>query len=513
MSLDEYGKKRDFDKTDEPKPMKARKKRRGLRFVVQKHDASRLHYDFRLEHDGVLLSWAVPKGPSFNPKDKRLAVQVEDHPYAYRNFEGTITAGEYGAGTVMLWDEGTWEPEGDAQEMLEKGSLKFTLEGERLKGRWALVRMKTRDADGKNWLLLKERDDFALTDGGISSFETSVRSGRTMEEIGGRRAEKKAKTRAEKTEASAKKAKQSSPPQESKTAARTRKAGKAESSDRKDDEPLELTSPEKEMYPGVTKKDVYEYYRRIAPRMMPYVQGRLASLVRCPGGTGEGCFYQKHLKENAPGIGVQEIREADGGPDEYLRVDSEAGLLSAAQLNAVEFHVWGSPADDLENANMITFDLDPDEGLDVRALRRGLKDLKSILDEIGLASFLKTSGSKGYHVVIPLNPPSGWEAAHAFARGVAQDMERKWPDRYTSDARKEERRGRIFVDWLRNARGATSVAPYSLRARDVPAVSCPIAWDEMDSVGPRDITIRDVFRRRKNPWKEYFKVLQKLPDI
>jgi bifunctional non-homologous end joining protein LigD len=276
------------------------------------------------------------------------------------------------------------------------------------------------------------------------------------------------------------------------------------------DRALPLTSPGKEMYPGVSKKDVMDYYRKIAPRLLPFVKGRLASLVRCPSGTDEQCFYQKHLQEKVPGLGETELREADGDLAGYLAVEDEDGILNAVQLNTIEFHVWGSRLETLEKPDTVVFDLDPDDGLDLQAVRRGIRDLKGILDEIGLTSYLKTSGSKGYHVVIPLNPAAQWDTVRDFARRVAEAMEEKWPDRYTSNVRKVKRKGRIFIDWIRNTRGATSVAPYSLRARDVPAVSCPISWDEMDRVAPQDITMHNIFRRRKNPWAEYFNSRQEL---
>src|SRR5882757_8961172 len=186
MSLKEYKRKRDFHKTTEPtggKPNPAT----GPRFVVQKHAASRLHYDFRLEHDGMLKSWAVPKGPSLDPSVKSLAVQVEDHPIDYRTFEGIIPQGEYGGGTVMVWDQGTWEPEVDPEKGLKEGKLKFRLHGEKLKGSWALVRMGGRAGDGgKNWLLIKHRDDEAkpLAKLDITKREPrSVLTGREMDEI------------------------------------------------------------------------------------------------------------------------------------------------------------------------------------------------------------------------------------------------------------------------------------------------------------------------------------------
>jgi bifunctional non-homologous end joining protein LigD len=157
--LEEYNRKRNFEKTWEPEG-KTQKTEEGLKFVVQHHIARRDHYDFRLEWDGTLLSWAVPKGPSYNTRDKRLSVQVEDHPLEYRNFEGTIPKGEYGGGVVMLWDEGYWEPQGNVDESLSEGSIKFILKGSRLKGKWALIRLKAKAGETKNnWLLLKEKDD------------------------------------------------------------------------------------------------------------------------------------------------------------------------------------------------------------------------------------------------------------------------------------------------------------------------------------------------------------------
>jgi bifunctional non-homologous end joining protein LigD len=169
MPLEEYSRKRDFKKTPEPPPGRIKTRKEGLSYLIQKHDATRLHYDFRLELDGVLLSWAVTKGPSLNPVNKRLAVRTEDHPLSYGTFEGTIPQGEYGGGTVMMWDEGTWEPKGDPRAGLEKGHLSFALHGERLKGGWGLIRMR---GDGKreNWLLVKENDGEARKNAANETF-------------------------------------------------------------------------------------------------------------------------------------------------------------------------------------------------------------------------------------------------------------------------------------------------------------------------------------------------------
>lgn len=183
--LKDYNQKRDFKVTSEPEGQGQPNitADSALRYVIQRHWASREHYDFRLEWNGVLHSWAVPKGPSYNPKEKRLAVMVEDHPLEYRNFEGTIPQGEYGGGTVMLWDEGWWQPLGDVEQGLAKGSLKFLLKGARLKGKWALVRLADAKAGKNNWLLIKEKDEHMQDSAGIEQFEDSIRTGRTKEEI------------------------------------------------------------------------------------------------------------------------------------------------------------------------------------------------------------------------------------------------------------------------------------------------------------------------------------------
>ena len=185
MALEEYKRKRRFEETPEPPPRIAKKP--GNRFVVQKHRATRLHYDFRLEMDGVLKSWAVPKGPSLDPADKRLAMHVEDHPVSYFDFEGTIPEGNYGAGTVMVWDVGTWEPEGDAHAMLAKGDLKFTLSGQKLKGSFVLAKMRSRrpGSKGTEWLLIKHRDDQVVPGYDIDRFDYSVLTRRTLNQIAG----------------------------------------------------------------------------------------------------------------------------------------------------------------------------------------------------------------------------------------------------------------------------------------------------------------------------------------
>ena len=247
-----------------------------------------------------------------------------------------------------------------------------------------------------------------------------------------------------------------------------------------------VTNPDKVMFgeSGITKEQMVRYYAQVAERMLPYVGGRVLSIVRCPRGVGSACFFKKHPGPGSSGIVTIDVSESDGETEEYFYLESAAGLVSEAQMDTMEFHVWGSRVDELEHPDTMVFDLDPDKGLDLEQVRRGVRDLKDLLDELSLTSFLKTSGGKGYHVVVPFEPASSWDAFRQFARRMAQVMAEKWPDRYTSNVRLAKRNGKIFIDWMRNGRGATSVAPYSLRARPGAPVSAPLAWDELDTVAP-----------------------------
>jgi bifunctional non-homologous end joining protein LigD len=800
--LSEYNQKRNFGRTLEPEGEVAAFEGR-LRFVVQHHMARRDHYDFRLEWGGALLSWAVPRGPSYDTRDKRLAVRVEDHPLEYRNFEGTIPKGEYGGGAVMLWDEGTWEPLLDVEKGLREGSLKFQLKGRRLKGRWALVRMKAKEGATKdNWLLLKERDGYVRDADGISEFTTSVRTGRTMAEIEAGEDEKNLKNpisrvdvqlarlvhavpegedwlyelkydgyrivafvegdgvrlvtrngndytdrfpsvadslsewasgramvldgemvitdaegrtdfqalqnhlrnpegknptyiafdllaldgedlrerpliqRKEALEALLKGApenlyyskhvrgngkdsflaacgaqlegiigkkadsvysgtrngdwvklkcgkrqafviggytlsdKRSSgvsslllgiymdgaliyagragtgfsetnreilekklegirrPEPPFKLAPKPRpnekitwlepemvaevhfaewteenllrqasfkglrtdvyprtvtmegadKETRPQSTAAELEKPMQtngvviegvkITNPGKVLFedPVVTKEDVVRYYADVSEHMLPYVRHRVLSIVRCPKGVSQACFYKKHPGPDSKGIVVIPVSNSDGDTEDYFYIEDAPGLISEAQMGTLEFHTWGSRVETLEKPDVMVFDLDPDEGMDLATVRQGVRDIKGVLDELSLLSYLKTSGGKGYHVVVPLQPAATWDAFHDFAKRVAEVMEQKWPDRYTSNVRKVNRKNRIFIDWIRNGRGATSIAPYSIRARKGARVSMPIAWDELDAVAPDGVTMADALARirRGDPWKGFF---------
>ena len=793
--LQKYRAKRDFTKTHEPKGERAHTKKGELRFCVQRHRARADHFDFRLEIGGVAASWAIPKGPSYNTRDKRLAMRVEDHPLAYMEFEGTIPKGEYGGGAVMLWDEGSWAPRFDPAKGLKEGSLKFTLDGVRLKGDWTLVRMKGSAERGEPWLLIKERDAFAKDAAGIGKFTRSVRSGRTMAEIaqaekhnpfgqadvmlaelveglpsdmgwvyelkydghrvlgfveGGRarlvtrngrdctaafslaaealeetlgnraavvdgemvvagedgmsdfgalqryagggkgeglcyvlfdllaldgkdvrglpllarkeklkgllagapsllkfsgHAEKMTKkdraalkekgaegvvikradapytagkcgdwlklkfrktreyviggycvsgegafksllvgyfegkelifagrvgtgfseeTRrtllnrmkgtvrenppfkrvprgyekgavwvkpalaaqvayAEVTDAGLLRqasfcglredkeigkidAEKPRAPKPSPT--RTSRAKKGENEGETADMVggICVTHPEKVMFPRekITKGDLVRYYAAAEARMLPFVKDRLMSLVCCPDGIAGETFFRRHLAGAFEGVGYAPA----GDEEDYFYLKNGRGILALAQYNGVEFHVWGSKKSSPRRLDTMVFDLDPDEGLPLSAVRRGARDLKDLLAELHLECFLKTSGGKGYHIVVPFCTGVEGSRFSAFAKEVVLLMESAYPTRYTATMSKKERAGKIFIDWQRNIAGATSVAPYSVRARAGAPVSVPIAWEELPRVSPTAFTLKNIARRLKqpDPWEDYFSV-------
>jgi bifunctional non-homologous end joining protein LigD len=796
LDIDTYNRKRNFSKTKEPKGRKLKGK--GDSFVVQKHDASRLHWDFRLELDGVLKSWAVPKGPSLDPDDKRLAMRTEDHPLDYGTFEGTIPAGEYGGGTVMLWDRGRWEPEPgkDPAKTIEEGHLHFRLEGERMQGEWVMFRLKPKPGErAEPWMLKKVTDDFAKPDEGdalVETCTTSVTTGRTMAEIasgadvwrsnrggqkGGRTKKsssappprflepqlatlvdavptgadwiheykyagyrlllsvgeggatawtRNGKDWSDKFKALVKAA-SSLPPatlidgeavalddkgkpsfqllqstlKESKGAnlafyafdllveggkdirklpnidrkerlaallkgvgppilygdhvvgkgealfqaickeggegiiskkasapyagARGRNwlkvkciqrqefvivgwseserrhgfrslllglkdgrkltyAGKVGTgfntqmindlmdimrplevaaapldvprADRKgahwlrpelvaevafteftsdgilrhpsfialrEDKPatqverempkhltraekkadrpsaaslgIAISNPDRIIYPesGATKGELADYYAAVDPLIMIDAAKRPLTLIRCPQGRGKHCFFQKH-DSGSMGEHVKHVpvKEKDGSVEDYLYVDDVRGLLACVQMGTIEFHGWGSRIKPLEKPDRLVFDLDPDVGLDFAKVREAAVRVRDLVADLGLESFPMLTGGKGIHVVIPLDASATWDKVKSFAERFSRAIAEAEPETFTANIRKAQRKGRIFLDWLRNQRGATAVLPYSARAREGAPVAAPVGWEELGGfAGGNAFTIRD----------------------
>lgn len=904
-SLREYHARRDFARTAEPKGAVGKQKTSKLRYLIQKHAARALHYDFRLEWNGVLMSWAVPKGPSENPDDKRLAVRTEDHPIEYGSFEGTIPEGEYGGGTVMLWDTGTWAPqEPDVDAQLKKGKLAFILHGKRLHGKWALVKLRKRSPKdkGNNWLLIKELDDY-MRRGGPLSIEietTSAKSGRTMDEIAqgtkvwhsdrtgsgaargdpeivagtgkpsrakaaatkrtgskkkpardrsksdppepprrrtvasaklpafvepqlatlveappagndwlheikydgyraitaiaggavaiytrkglnwtdrfgrlvpalrqlncesalldgeiavadakghtdfgalqdalstgkgsltyylfdllerdgldlrkrplterkgalrdllsdakppliysdhvigngakafakacamrlegliskqanapyhsgrtrswlkskcgfeqefviigwrpsdkagrpfsslllavregdnfryagrvgsgysgegldrlsqhfkalarktapvpdvppdiarrarfvepklvaeiafrgwtrdglvrqgsfkGLRSDKPATEVVEETPMPTRKATQPGPKAARKSAVRkssSRKSVKAKKAtkpvrlrkgsphvvthaagDTEEIAGVRITHPDRVLYPDVkiTKRDVIAHYLSIADLMLPHIADRPLSLVRAPRGVGGETFYQKHASEGWPDeFKAVSIREKSGS-DKYLCITDERGLVAAAQMGVLELHIWCSHADEVEKPDRLVFDFDPDEGLDFVHVREAAKTMRGMLEEVGLQSFPMVTGGKGVHVVVPLRRGHSWDAHREFAEALARVMAEHDPERFIATMSKAKRRGKIFVDYLRNQRGATAIAPFSTRARKGAPVAVPVSWERLarlDSAHPVAVGEVKRFMGSKDSWPGYFKLRQGLPKL
>ncbi len=278
-----------------------------------------------------------------------------------------------------------------------------------------------------------------------------------------------------------------------------------------------MTHPSRRLYPGntLTKRDLAEYYLAVAGRMLPHVRNRLLSLVRCPDGQSGECFFQKHPGSGVPdAIKIVTIKEADGKQADYLYVTDRSGLVALVQIRALEIHIWGSTLNDIERPSRLVFDLDPDEGLPFGAVRRAARGLRDRLDALGLKTFPLVTGGKGVHVVAPLDRRRSWPEVKAFARAFASLCAEDEPGRFVALASKQRRGGKVFIDYLRNERGSTAIAPYSTRARPGVPVATPVTWKELDELAapnrfkPRDIVVR--IKKRADPWPDYLKLRQSI---
>ncbi|MDB4986610.1 MAG: hypothetical protein JWN04_1788 [Myxococcaceae bacterium] len=520
-SLAKYQAMRDFARTAEPAG-DTEAKARGDSFVVQKHDASHLHYDFRLELDGVLLSWSVPKGPSLRAGERRLAVRTEDHPLDYANFEGIIPKGEYGGGTVIVWDRGSWVPEHDAHAMMKKGHLSFTLAGEKLTGRFHLVRTRRPEDKREHWLLFKGNDASASASSDIvSERPESVLSGRSVEQVAAAPGDVWHSNRAEKTVSKKTAGKKTV----SKETAGKKTVSKSSIPDPESGRrdvvqlvkrlplPFTLTNLDKVVYPenNLRKADLIAYYAAVASHALPQLGDRPLTLVRCPGGRAQKCFFQKHANDNVPDavlrIDVGEENKQSRA-EMYMAVRDLPGLLALAQMGALELHTWGCHADKVELPDQWVFDLDPDEGLPWDAVVEAALLMRTRLAAMGLDSFVKTTGGKGLHVVVPVRRRLDWDTHRNFSKAVAEALAREQPTRYLTNMRKDLRKGKLFLDWMRNGRGATAIAPYSTRAREGAPVATPVSWEELEQgIHPASFDVYGVIHRLESltvdPWQAY----------
>lgn len=528
-----YQAKRDFTKTAEPSGKARIKPAQYPRFVIQKHAATRLHYDLRLEVDGVFKSWAVTKGPSLNPRDRRLAVEVEDHPLDYGDFEGAIPQGEYGGGTVMVWDRGFWAPEGaaDPQQALRKGELKFTVAGEKLKGGWVLVRMRRNERDRRNnWLLIKHRDAYVREDGDVATEQDrSAASGRTMEEIAagknprpkpfilaGKAAASDAVWHSNRNDKAGKESRLEAVRQTTTKAAPKKIANRRRASKSQDNVVLGvvISNADKLLWPpegefvGYSKLDLARYLEEVGPWMIEHLKGRPCSIIRTPDGINAQRFFQRHAMRGMSNL--ISLANVDGDRKPYILIDRVEGLIAAAQIATVEYHPWNNQPGRPQVPGRLVFDLDPAPDVEFDAVVEAAKELKARLEKLGLETFCKTTGGKGLHVVTPLlvreRDDLGWKEAKAFARAVCSHMANDSPDRYLIVMTKKLRAGRIFLDYLRNDLTASAVAPLSPRASPGAPVSMPLSWNQVKAgLDPHRFALRaapDLLRKSK-PWQDY----------
>ena len=540
--LAEYRRKRDFRKTAEPSGDVEPARVSHLRFVIQKHAASHLHFDLRLELDSVMKSWAVPKGPSTDPSVKRLAMQVEDHPIDYNTFEGTIPQGEYGGGTVMLWDRGTYAPdkptdddEAAVREGYSRGDLKITFFGERMRGSYALIRMKSRDRQTSakpQWLLIKHRDEFASTDDVVADNMTSVDSDRTMEEIasgkskvwrsnrkptlakspktdiamkkGAGKSRARRRVYAERTlapstsTAKAKGSRGSGAPRAAELAKIIQSLEQIEKdsgsgSIKVEGRELTVTNLKKVFFPHrkLTKGDLMRYYVSVAPFVLPVMKDRPLVLKRFPNGVNSESFFQQNAGDPPEGVRVETIHTQGGSTNLRIVGGNLYTLLYTVQLGSISVDPWHSRIQSLDFADYSILDLDPGPRATFHRVIKVGTWVKETLDRLGLHAALKTSGSTGLHIYLPLPPKTPNEAATLVAQIIATQVSEAYPKVATIE-RSVKTRGSttVYVDYLQNIIGKTVAAAYSARANPHALVSTPLRWDELtDDLDPRDFTI------------------------
>lgn len=518
MALETYKKKRDFSKTREPEG-KVHRARGALKFVVQEHHASVLHWDFRLEIDGVLKSWSVPKGPSLDPATRRLAVQVEDHPFAYLTFTGDISDGQYGAGTVYRWDLGTFTPEDDDPlAAWERGAISFRLDGERLRGGWRLFRMKGREQNGKpQWLLQKADDEFA-----VAGYETEIigelsdsERKRVDKERGARRPAKKA------PRAPAKRRSKTTEDDEVETvtldAFLRKRAPKGDLVVDVDGTPVRLTHLDRVYWPEekITKFELLRYYAKAVPTLMPYLEDRPAILQRFPRGVGFPKFFQHDLKDAPDYVRTKRMKNEEGREIDYAIFTDLASLLYLVNLGTIEQHPWHSRVRALEKPDWIALDLDP-KGAPWRNVLDVALSIRELLDERGLVGFPKTSGSSGIHVYLPIEPRYTYERTAAFAEELAAEVARRNPKIATVErALASRKKDQVYVDAMQNARGKSMAAPLSARGKPGATVSMPLTWEQVArGAKVADFTVKNALaklERSGDPWAEFFDSRQTLP--
>jgi bifunctional non-homologous end joining protein LigD len=458
-----------------------------------------LHYDFRLEIDGVLVSWAVPKGLTLDPKARHLAVHVEDHPIEYENFEGVIPHGDYGGGDVIVWDRGTWELHGGEPEpraAVDAGELHLDLHGEKLVGRFMLIRTD-REARQEQWLLFHKKDEYAVEGWNPEDHPHSVISGRTNDEV------KADPDRVWTREAGETRLRGFDPASDDELGALDALPTKGtwELQGRE----LALTNLDKVLFPArgrgkpVTKRELIRYYASVAPVLLPYLVQRPLNLNRYPDGVDHKGFWQKAAPKYAPDwIPRWRNNDADPGESEdYLVADSVAALAWLANHAAVELHAWTSRLPDVQRPTYALIDIDPgdktswDEVVALARLHR------TALEHLGVEGFPKTTGQRGLQIWVPIETGPSFAETRAWVEQLSRTIAGVAGEMVSGAWEKSARGGRARLDYTQNAINKTLVAPYSVRASPGAPVSVPIAWDELDDPDLRSDqwTIRDVAAR------------------
>lgn len=519
VSLKTYWRKRDFKKTKEPKGQVVTGRGQTV-FVIHEHHASILHFDLRLEIGGVLKSWSVPKGPTLDPAIKRLAVEVEDHPLAYASFNGTIAEGQYGAGRSLIWDEGRLAVnEPDPLAALEEGRLSFTLAGKKLRGDFALVRMR-RGKGKPQWLLMKKNDEHAEPGWQLElvepdeRFKPDANGGRSR-----RAAIKTAPPRAAKKSARRKVTEPEIYEMISAAAFLKRERLEGAIGLKVGRHTVALTSLDKLYWPKekISKGELLRYYLRIGKTIMPYLKDRPAILKRYPNGIKDEGFFQHDVTSAPEYIKTERLANEQGRQLNYAIYTDLASLLYLVNLGAIGQHPWLSRVDNLDRPDYVVFDLDP-KGAPFGNVLKVARLTKKVLDELNVTGFVKTSGSSGIHVFVPIKRSYSFEAAMDWAELVAQEIVARNPKIATVERRLAEReKAQIYVDWQQNARGKSIAAPYTARPRPKATVSAPVSWEEVEAgFKLTDFTIETMDERMESVgdlWGDLMRTRQALPTV
>ena len=519
-----YRRMRDFARTPEPSGDPEPGAGERARFVVQRHRASRLHYDLRFEIDGVLVSWAVPKGPTLDPAARRLAVHVEDHPIEYLHFEGVIPESEYGGGDVIVWDTGTWEPvhTDDPAAAVADGELHAEVYGDKLRGRLVLVRRAGEQEGSDDWMLLHKRDEHAEEGWDPEEHPRSVLSGRTNEEV------LADPSRVWRSGAPAAEAEESllpdAVPQDAIEAlAAMGKQGTWEVFGRE----LKVTNLDKVLFPApaggggpVTQRELLAYAASVAPVSLPYLEGRALNLHRYPDGVGGKSFWHKQVPGHAPDwLPRWDNPEADEGETTtYLVVDEPAALVWAANFGALEWHPWTSRTTAMHEPTYALIDLDPGEATDWEELLTLARLHRTALEHVGVTARAKVTGRRGIQIWIPIVPGYSFDETRAWVETLSRTVGEVVPELVSWKWEVKQRKGLARLDYTQNAINKTLVAPYSPRPAAGAPVSVPITWAELDDpdLRPDRWTVRTVLDRlesRGDPFRALLGTAQELPEL